>query len=149
MSCEAAALTDSDIERRTLRKLMIRLIPLLIVLFFVSSLDRMNISVASLTMNKDLGLSATAFGFAAGLFSIPYALLEIPSNMLLIRFGARTWLARIIISWGIVMAATGFVNSPATLYVARFMLGVTEAGFYPGVVLYRPGGSRCGTRQRR
>ncbi|MFJ2158046.1 MFS transporter [Streptomyces sp. NPDC087856] len=125
-----------DIESRTLRKMTLRLIPLLALLFFVNYLDRTNIGVAALTMNDDLGLSATAFGFAAGLFSIPYALLEIPSNLLLDRFGARIWLARIMVSWGIVLAATGFVNSPFTLYVARFMLGVTEAGFYPGVVLY-------------
>ncbi|MFJ9558444.1 MFS transporter [Streptomyces fuscichromogenes] len=114
----------------------LRLIPLLALLFFVNYLDRTNIGVAALTMNDDLGLTATMFGFAAGLFSIPYALLEIPSNLLLDRYGARKWLARIMVSWGIVMLATGFVNSPATMYIARFMLGVTEAGFYPGVVLY-------------
>lgn len=113
-----------------------RLIPFLFLLYVVAYLDRVNIGFAALQMNADLGLSAAAFGLGAGIFFVGYTLFEIPSNLLLERFGARRWLARIMISWGVISVAMLFARGPASFYLLRFLLGVGEAGFFPGVILY-------------
>jgi ACS family tartrate transporter-like MFS transporter len=113
-----------------------RLLPFLGLLYFVSFLDRVNVGFAALTMNADIGLSATAFGFGAGVFFLGYFLFEIPSNLLLQRLGARIWIARIMVSWGLVSMAMALVTGPTSFYVLRFLLGVAEAGFFPGIILY-------------
>lgn len=113
-----------------------RVIPLLAVGYIVSYIDRANVGFAALTMNRDLGLSATQFGFAAGTFYLGYVLFEVPSNLALQRFGARRWLARIMISWGVAAAATSFATGPVSFSVCRFLTGLCEAGFYPGVMFY-------------
>ena len=113
-----------------------RLIPFLALLYFVAFLDRVNIGFAALTMNEDIGLSAAAFGLGAGIFFIGYVIFEVPSNIILARVGARAWIARIMISWGILSAGMAFVSSPMQFYVMRFLLGVAEAGFFPGVIYY-------------
>lgn len=113
-----------------------RLLPLLAVCYFLSYLDRTNVSVAALTMNKALGISATAFGLGSGLFFIGYFLVEVPSNMIMHKVGARRWIARIMISWGIVAAGQALVQGESSFYLARILLGVMEAGFFPGVILY-------------
>jgi sugar phosphate permease len=125
-----------DISRTTIRKIRNRLIPLLFLLYIVAFLDRTNIGFAALTMNADLGLTSAQFGFLTGIFFWGYCIFEIPSNVLLHRIGARTWIARILVSWGIVAVLTGFVHNIRQLYVARFLLGVAEAGFFPGILLY-------------
>ena len=119
-----------------LRKVAWRLIPFMGLLYFVAFLDRVNIGFAALTMNADLGLDAKMYGFASGIFFIGYVLLEVPSNIIMERVGARLWIARIMLSWGLLSACTAFVNSPTQLYVLRFLLGVAEAGFFPGMILY-------------
>lgn len=128
--------TDSEIEKRVIRKLSWRLIPLLIACYVISVIDRANIGVAALTMNADIGLSAASFGLAAGLFFVPYALLELPSNLLMERIGARWWIARIMVTWGLVSGAHIFVWNENSLYVMRALLGAAEAGFFPGIVFY-------------
>jgi len=119
-----------------MRKVAMRLIPFLALAYFLNYLDRTNISFAKLTMSEDLGLTETMYGLASGLFFIGYVFLEVPSNLALHRFGARRWIARIMVSWGLVTVAMAFVNTPTTLYIARILLGVAEAGFFPGIVLY-------------
>ena len=132
-----AYLPESDIEQVTLRKVARRLIPFLILLYFVNYLDRVNIAFAGPNgMNDELGMSAEMFGFASGIFFLGYILLEVPSNIALHRFGGRRWLARIMVSWGIVSTAIAFVPNEETLVVLRFLLGVAEAGFFPGIILY-------------
>jgi MFS transporter, ACS family, tartrate transporter len=126
----------ADVARSTMRKAALRLAPYLCLLYFVAYLDRTNTGFAKLTMNPALGISESAFGLAAGVFFIGYALLEVPSNLIMARVGARRWLARIMVSWGIVAAATAFVVGPVSLTTMRFLLGIAEAGFYPGVLLY-------------
>ncbi|MCS4270070.1 MULTISPECIES: MFS transporter [Raoultella] len=128
--------TDSEIEKRVIRKLSWRLIPLLIACYVIAVIDRANIGVAALTMNADIGLSAASFGLAAGLFFVPYALLELPSNLLMERIGARWWIARIMVTWGIISGAHIFVWNENSLYVMRALLGAAEAGFFPGIVFY-------------
>src|SRR6267154_5408393 len=113
-----------------------RIIPLLALGYIVSYIDRANISFAALTMNRDLGLTATQFGFIAGTFYVGYCLFEIPSNVALQRFGARRWLARIMVSWGLAAAGTCLAQGPISLAVFRFVTGACEAGFYPGVMFY-------------
>lgn len=113
-----------------------RLLPFLIVCYFVSYLDRVNIGFAALTMNADLGLGPEAFGFIAGIFFLGYCIAEVPSNVLLARFGARIWIARIMITWGLVSMATAFAQGATSLAVLRFLLGVAEAGFFPGIIYY-------------
>ena len=124
------------IDTGTIRKLKMRLLPFLFVLYVVAFIDRINISFAALTMNKELAITSQQFGLIAGIFFIGYVLFEVPSNLLLHKIGARIWIARILLSWGIVAMATGFVQSVAQFYVVRFLLGVAEAGFFPGIVLY-------------
>jgi MFS transporter, ACS family, tartrate transporter len=121
---------------RALRKAAWRLIPFMGLLYFVAFLDRVNIGFAALTMNAELGLTPRMFGFASGIFFIGYVLFEVPSNIIMERIGARLWIARIMITWGLLSAGTAFVSSPHQLYVLRFLLGVAEAGFFPGMILY-------------
>ena len=120
----------------TLRKLFVRLIPFLVLLYVIAFLDRVNIGFAALQMNADVGFSATQFGVGSGMFFIGYCLAEVPSNLILARVGARLWMARIMITWGLLAAAMMFVRSPTQFYVIRFFLGVAEAGFFPGAVFY-------------
>jgi ACS family tartrate transporter-like MFS transporter len=136
MATATLAASPPTIEATTLRKVTMRLAPLMVILIMVNKLDRSNIGFAGLTMNKDLGLSAYAFGLGTGIFSLGYILFEIPSNLFLHRIGANVWLARIMFCWGLVAMGMAFVNGPASLYVARFLLGVAEAGFIPGLTLY-------------
>lgn len=124
------------IEGRTIRKLKIRILPFIWLLYIVAFLDRINIGFAALTMNKELAITSQQFGFVAGIFFFGYFLFEIPSNLLLHRVGARIWIARILITWGIVAMLTGFVHNAHQLYVSRFLLGLAEAGYFPGIVLY-------------
>jgi MFS transporter, ACS family, tartrate transporter len=122
--------------RHVMMKVARQLIPFLIFCYLLSYLDRVNIGFAALTMNKDLGLSATAFGFGASIFFLGYFLFEVPSNLLLEKFGARIWIARIMISWGILSTAMAFVWNDISFYILRFIFGVAEAGFFPGIILY-------------
>ena len=124
------------IETATIQKLRIRLLPFLLILYVVAFLDRVNIGFAALTMNRELAIASQQFGLAAGIFFWGYLLFEIPSNLILHRIGARIWIARILITWGAVATLTGFVQSANQLYIARFMLGLAEAGYFPGIVLY-------------
>jgi ACS family tartrate transporter-like MFS transporter len=118
------------------RKAAARLVPFLALLYFVSFLDRVNVGFAALTMNADIGLTASAYGLGAGIFFIGYFLFEIPSNLILERVGARIWIARIMVTWGLISMATAFVTGPATFVAVRFLLGLAEAGFFPGIILY-------------
>jgi ACS family tartrate transporter-like MFS transporter len=125
-----------SLDYRTTAKIRARLLPFLFILYVVAFLDRINIGFAALTMNKDLAISSHQFGLLVGVFFFGYFLFEVPSNLILHRVGARVWMARILISWGAVAMATGFVQSVPQLYGARFLLGLAEAGFFPGIVLY-------------
>jgi ACS family tartrate transporter-like MFS transporter len=118
------------------RKVAWRLAPLLMVCYFVAFLDRVNVGFAALTMNADLSFDSAVFGFGAGIFFIGYFIFEVPSNLILEKLGARMWIARIMFTWGLVSAAMAFVWNDTSFYVARFLLGAAEAGFFPGVVLY-------------
>ena len=124
------------LEQVTLRVVSRRLIPFLFVLYVVSFLDRVNVGFAALEMNRDLGLSPAAYGFGAGIFFIGYSLFEVPSNLILARMGARLWIARIMITWGFIAAATMFARGPLSFYALRFLLGIAEAGFFPGIIFY-------------
>jgi MFS transporter, ACS family, tartrate transporter len=126
----------SEIQTRVLRKITWRIVPFIMLLYFVAFIDRVNIGFASLTMNKDIGLSPTVYGFGAGIFFWGYFLFEVPSNIVLHKVGARIWIARVMVTWGIVSAAMAFVQGPTSFYVLRFLLGVAEAGFFPGIILY-------------
>ena len=119
-----------------MRKLTRRIVPFVMLLYFIAYLDRVNIGFAALTMNDDIGLSAAAFGFGAGIFFIGYFLFEVPSNLILHRVGARVWIARIMLTWGLISGAMAFVQGPVSFYVLRFLLGAAEAGFFPGIILY-------------
>jgi MFS transporter, ACS family, tartrate transporter len=123
-------------EAKTVHKLRMRIIPFVFVLYVISFLDRMNISFAALTMNKELAITSQQFGLVAGIFFFGYFLFEIPSNLLLHKLGARIWIARILITWGILAMLTGLVHSVHQLYAVRFLLGLAEAGYFPGIVLY-------------
>jgi MFS family permease len=123
-------------QQAVLTKVALRFVPLLTLAYVVNYLDRTNIGVAALTMNRDLGFSQTEFGLGAGILFIGYTVFEIPSNLALYRFGARRWIARIMITWGLVSVATAWVFDANSYYVARFALGVAEAGFFPGVAYY-------------
>ena len=129
-------MTTTDIERATMARVTWRLLPFLLLLYIISWLDRVNVGFAKLQMNADLGISDTAYGLGAGIFFIGYGLFEIPSNLLLARFGARIWIARIMITWGLISAGMMFVQGPYSFYVLRFLLGVAEAGFLPGIIYY-------------
>ncbi|KAA0121276.1 MFS transporter [Methylobacterium sp. P1-11] len=133
---QAPAPAQAVDERNLHRKMMRRILPFLFVCYVVSYLDRVNVGFAALTMNAHIGLTATSFGIGAGLFFLGYFLAEIPSNLIMMRVGARLWIARIMITWGLVSAATAFVTGPIQFGIARFLLGLGEAGFVPGVFLY-------------
>ena len=122
-------------ENALYKRISWRLIPFLFACYVAAFLDRVNVSFAKLTMSADLGFSETVYGLGAGIFFIGYFLFEIPSNLLMHRIGARATLARIMICWGLLSAGTMFVTTPTQFYVMRFLLGVAEAGFFPGVVL--------------
>jgi ACS family tartrate transporter-like MFS transporter len=131
-----ASIVSNPIEAMTIRKLRIRLLPFLFALFVVAFIDRINLGFAALTMNRELAITSQQFGFAAGIFFWGYFLFEIPSNLILHKIGAGVWIARILITWGAMATLTGFVQSVHQLYVARFVLGLAEAGYFPGIVLY-------------
>ena len=124
------------IAEKTVRKVMLRIIPFIFLLYIVAFLDRINISFASLTMNRELAIESEQYGLLVGIFFIGYFLFEIPSNVFLHRIGARIWIARILVTWGIVAVLTGFASGAHQLYGLRFSLGVAEAGFAPGILLY-------------
>lgn len=126
----------ADVGRSALRKAALRLIPFMFLLYIVAFLDRVNIGFAALQMNEDLGFSDAVYGLGAGIFFIGYFIFEVPSNIILERVGARVWIARIMITWGIIAAAMFLVTGPVSFYVLRFLLGVAEAGFFPGMILY-------------
>src|SRR5262245_40414607 len=128
--------TASEIGLRTLRKISRRLLPFLCVLYMVAYLDRANIAFAKLSMSADLGFSEAIYGFGAGIFFIGYLLLEVPGALIVERWSARRWFARILVSWGLCTVIVGFIKTPMQFYVSRFLLGVAEAGFYPGIIVY-------------
>ena len=123
-------------ERAVIRKAMWRLLPFLCFIYFIAYLDRVNVSFAALTMNTDLGISDSAYGLGAGIFFVAYFLFEVPSNFALKRFGARIWIARIMVTWGLISMSMAFIAGPKSFYVMRFLLGIAEAGFFPGMVFY-------------
>jgi MFS family permease len=125
-----------DIERRAIRRIAIRIVPLLMICYFFAYLDRVNLSFAALQMNKALGLSASAYGFGAGLFFLTYCVCEIPSNLLLYRFGATRWIARIMFTLGLCAAGMALVSGRTSFYLIRLLLGAAEAGFYPGILFF-------------
>jgi ACS family tartrate transporter-like MFS transporter len=126
----------NELSAVTLRKITLRLIPFLFLLYVIAWLDRVNVGFAGLEMNADLGFSSTVFGFGSGIFFLGYCLFEIPSNIILERVGARIWIARIMVTWGLLSAGLMFVRTPQLFYLLRFLLGVAEAGFFPGVIYY-------------
>jgi ACS family tartrate transporter-like MFS transporter len=133
---DEASAGASELERGAFRKIASRFLPILTIAFFLNLLDRNNIGYAALTMNKEIALTATQFGYGAGIFFLGYCLFEIPSNLAVYRYGARVWIARIMITWGLISTATIFVNGPSRFYFLRFLLGVAEAGFFPGVAYF-------------
>ncbi|MEP6916913.1 MAG: MFS transporter [Acidobacteriota bacterium] len=124
------------LEARTIAKVTRRLVPFLITCYFVAFLDRVNVGFAALTMNHDLGLSASQYGFGAGVFFLTYFFFEVPSNLLLERFGARKWIARIMFTWGLLSGAMAFVVGANSFYALRALLGIAEAGFFPGIIFF-------------
>ena len=127
---------SAELETRALRKVTLRIVPFVMLLYFIAFIDRVNIGFAALTMNKDLGFSPTVFGFGAGIFFLGYFLFEVPSNLVLDKVGARIWIARVMITWGLISGAMAFVQGPNSFYALRFLLGAAEAGFFPGIILY-------------
>jgi len=123
-------------HKQTMRKVVTRLMPALLVLYVIAYLDRVNVTFAQDRLEEDLGFSGAVYGFGAGIFFVGYFLLEVPSNLALHRFGARKWMARIMITWGLISACTMFVQGPLSFYAVRFLLGIAEAGFFPGMILY-------------
>jgi MFS transporter, ACS family, tartrate transporter len=128
--------TNQSIEKSTIFKTMKRILPFILLLYVIAYLDRVNLGYAALEMNADLALTAEVFGLLSGIFFIGYFFFEVPSNMIMSKVGARVWIARIMISWGVVVILTGFAQSAMHLYILRFILGVAEAGFFPGIILY-------------
>src|SRR6202034_4420402 len=124
------------LEVRTMAKVSRRLIPFVIICYFVAFLDRVNLGFAALQMNQDLGFSATVYGLGAGMFFISYFSLETPSNLILVRTGARIWIARIMFTWGLLSGAMAFIQGETSFYIVRFLLGAAEAGFFPGMLFY-------------
>jgi MFS family permease len=131
----APVMSEVD-EKRLFARVAWRVLPLLTIAYIVNFIDRTNVGFAALTMNKDLGLTASEFGYGAGILFIGYCLFEVPSNVALYRFGARIWLARIMISWGLISMATVFTTGPLSFYGLRFLLGMAEAGFFPGAAFF-------------
>jgi ACS family tartrate transporter-like MFS transporter len=127
---------DRTLERSTMRKVYLRLLPFAILSYVLAYIDRINVSFAGLTMREDIGMSAGTFGFAVGMFYWGYFIFEVPSNVILEKVGARIWIARIMITWGILAGATAMVTGSTSFAIVRFLLGVAEAGFFPGIILY-------------
>lgn len=127
---------NNHLEKKVMRKVTLRIIPFIMLLYFIAFLDRVNIGFAALTMNQDLGFSPTVFGLGAGIFFLGYFLFEVPSNLILHKVGARIWIARVMITWGLVSGCMAFVQGTTSFYILRFLLGVAEAGFFPGIILY-------------
>ena len=119
-----------------MRRIAWRILPFVVLLYFVSFLDRVNVGFAALSMNKAIGLTSATFGFGSGLFFIGYFLFEVPSNLILYKVGARLWIARVMVTWGILSAASAFAAGAHSFYLLRFLLGVAEAGFFPGIIFY-------------
>jgi len=140
--------TADTLQRTTLFKVTWRLLPFLFLLYIVCFLDRVNVGFAALQMNQDLRFSPAVYGFGAGVFFLGYVLFEVPSNLILVRVGARVWIARIMITWGLVAAAMMFVRGPLSSYGLRFLLGVAEAGFFPGIIYYLSGWFPAAERAR-
>src|SRR5579863_3120512 len=126
----------SAVEATTMRRVSWRLMPFLLLAYLICYIDRVNVGFASLQMYKAVGIDPKTYGLGAGIFFVGYFILEVPSNLALERFGARTWIARIMISWGIVSGAFALIGGPISFLVLRFLLGAAEAGFFPGVILY-------------
>ncbi|MGA2730996.1 MAG: MFS transporter [Syntrophobacteraceae bacterium] len=124
------------VEKRTVKKVFLRIMPFLGLLYIVAFLDRVNIGFAALSMNKDLGFSNAIYGFGAGIFFIGYFLMEVPGNLIMAKVGARIWITRILITWGIISCLNAFVSTPIQFYIVRFFLGVAEASFFPGIIYY-------------
>jgi ACS family tartrate transporter-like MFS transporter len=131
-----SATASMAVGTKTIQKLRFRILPFVLLLFVVALIDRNNVSFAALTMNKELGITSQQFGLIFGIFYFGYFIFEIPSNLLLHKVGARVWIARILISWGIVATLSGVVHTAHQLYIVRFLLGLAEAGYFPGIVLY-------------
>src|SRR5579872_374921 len=127
---------DRTIEYSTMRKVYLRLLPFSVLAYVLAYIDRINVSFAALTMRDDIGMSATTFGFAVGLFYWGYFIFEVPSNVILEKVGARIWIARIMITWGIFAGLTAMVTGSTSFSIVRLLLGVAEAGFFPGIILY-------------
>src|SRR6478752_4708571 len=124
------------LEKETIRRVSWRLMPFLLLAYLIAYIDRVNVGFAALQMNKAVGIDPKTYGLGAGIFFLGYFLLEVPSNLALQRFGARVWIARIMISWGVVSAAFALIGGPISFLALRFLLGAAEAGFFPGVILY-------------
>src|ERR1051326_1912071 len=135
MRCQGSKGMDGTIEKAAMRKVYLHILPLTVVMYFLCYIDRINVSFAALTMNKDIGLTAATYGFSSTAFYIGYVLFEVPSNLIMDKVGARLWLARIMITWGLASAATAAVMGPSSFLVVRFLLGVGEAGLFPGMIL--------------
>ena len=138
-------MSAEEARQSAIAKASRRLIPFLVLCYAVNFLDRVNVGYAALAMNADLGFTPSIFGIGAGIFFVGYILFEIPSNLALQRFGARIWIARIMISWGLISTAMALVSGETSFYVMRFLLGVAEAGFFPGSSSTSPIGSRRGS----
>lgn len=125
-----------DVEQRTIRRITLRIVPFIMVLYLIAYIDRVNIGFAALTMREDLGFTASILGFGAGIFFLGYFLFEVPSNIILHKVGARIWIARVMVTWGLIAGGMAFVETSTSFYIMRFLLGVAEAGFFPGIILY-------------
>src|ERR1700759_5612751 len=138
MTSPRAVLSDeiTELERQTISRVSRRLLPLLMACYFVAYLDRVNVGFASLTMNKALSFTSAVYGFGGGIFFLGYFIFEVPSNVILSKVGARRWIARILVTWGIISGCTAFITGPISFYSVRFLLGIAEAGFFPGIILY-------------
>ena len=133
---DTATTASNFLEERAIRKITWRLIPFLMLLYFVAFLDRINVGFAALTMNRDIGLTSQMFGLGSGIFFLGYFVFEVPSTVILHKVGARFWIGRVMITWGLVSVAMAFTRGPISFYVLRFLLGLAEAGFFPGIILY-------------
>ena len=136
MATPVPATAEGDLERTTMARVTRRLLPMLMLCYFVAYLDRVNIGFAGLTMNKDLGFSSAVFGFGGGIFFLGYFIFEVPSNVILEKVGARTWIARILVTWGLISGCTALAVGEYSFFSIRFLLGLAEAGFFPGIILY-------------
>src|ERR1700685_3279780 len=138
-------MTTTQVEQSAMRKVYWRLLPIAILAYFLAYLDRINVGFAALTMNKDLGIDASIYGLSAGAFFWGYFLFEVPSNVILEKLGARLWIARIMVSWGLLSGATAFCTGPWSFLTMRFLLGLAEAGLFPGMIRSSPTGFPTGT----